>query len=247
MVLFVSGGLGQGPVEFEVASIKPSNEDSPPMGLHRTAGQFTVSNLTVPFLIRWAYDLDEDRLVGAPKGLDSARFDIVAKIPGRTLVRGELQLMMQSLLAERFKLRIHREKRELTSYTLVKEKDGPKVHFVDLGAGFGQDPFRMTDRGRLTGTKVTAAMLAKVLAVQVGRPVEDQTGIADPFDFTLEWTPDTVLTGDPADAQPVAREGRNRPSIFTAVREQLGFRLNARKAAVEVIVVDRVESRPTEN
>jgi len=219
---------------FEVASVKQSTAQSPPLGIKRTTGQFTVTSASLPFLIRWAYDLDQDRLFGIPKGLDSATFDIIAKIPDGALAPGDLQRMMRSLLAERFKLRVHTETRELSSYALVTESGGSKVRFVETGEGIRQNPFNMTDRGRLVGTKVMPAMLAKVLAEQIGRPVVDQTEIKMPFDFVLEWNP--IEQGD---------QFQSRPSIFTAVREQLGFRLNARKSAVEVIVIDAVERMPT--
>ena len=245
VILFIATLHGQ-TASFEVASIKPSDSNSPPMAIHRTRGQFATSNTPLPFLIRWAYDVDEDRLIGAPRGLESAKFDIAAKIPDEDLAPGQLKLMMQSLLAERFRLRIHKETREISSYVLVTDKDGPKVHFVDVGKGFGQNPFSMMDRGRLVGTKVTAEMLAKVLAGQVGRPVADLTGIKAPFDFTLEWNPDMDLPAGPG-AQPESSTGRNRPSIFTAISEQLGFKLNSRRSAVEVVVIDSVEIKPTDN
>ena len=236
---------GQTSPAFEVAAIKPSNAESLDMGIRRTQTQFTTTNTPLPFLIRWAYDIDNDaeRLIGVPKGLDSARFDIAARIPDPTPAPCQappcpFQLMMRSLLADRFELRVHTETRKLTSYALVADKDGPKVRFVPLGDGFGQNPFNMTTRGHLAGTKVTAAMLAKVLSGQVGRPVEDLTGLKDPFDFVLEWTPDLDAA---ADAPP------GRPSIFTAIREQLGFRLNSRSAPTEVIVIDHVRSSPTDN
>lgn len=230
--------------QFEVASIKPSASDSGPAGIKRTQEQFGASDLSLPFLIRWAYDVDEDRLVGLPKGLESARFDIAARIPrDEKLIPGvTLQLMMQNLLANRFGLVVHRETRALSIYTLTTDKNGAKVHFVDPAKPVGMNPFDMTDPGRIVGTTVTAEMLAKVLAGQLGRPVEDATGITKPFDFVLEWRPDTVTSPDePAGA------ASSRASIFTALREQLGFGLNARKTSVEVIVVDHVERVPTEN
>ncbi len=224
-------------VEFEVAAIKVSGPDSAPMAIRRTETQFITSNTNLPFLIRWAYAIDPSQLIGLPKGLDT-NFDVVAKIPEGKLVPGRLQSMMQSLLADRFNLRIHRETRELTSYALVIDKSGPKVRAVDSTSPIGQEPFKMADRGRLAGTQVTAAMLATVLAERLGRPVADQTALSGRFDFTLEWRPDT----DPADNLPANLA--NRPSIFTAIREQLGFRLDAKKSQVEVIVVDNVQKLP---
>lgn len=230
--------------QFEVASIKPSTSDSGPAGIQRTQEQFVASDLSLPFLIRWAYDLDEDRLVGLPKGFDSTKFNIAARIPqDEKLIPGvTLQLMMQNLLADRFGLVVHRETRALSIYTLTVDKNGPKVHFVDPAQPVGMNPFDMTDPGRIVGTRVTSEMLTKVLAEHFGRPVEDATGITKPFDFVLEWRPDTVTSPDES-----AGDGSSRASIFTALREQLGFRLNARKTSVEVIVVDHVERVPTEN
>lgn len=229
---------------FEVAVIKPSGPAGGPAGINRTAGQFTTSNLSLPFLIRWAYDVDEDRLIGAPKGLDSVRFDIVAKIPpGEKLTPNvSLRLMMQSLLAQRFGLRVHREMRELASYTLVTDKGGPKLRFVDPDKPVGMQPFNMTDRGRIAGTRVTASMLAKVLADQLKRPVEDLTGISMPFDFVLEWMPD-----DAAEPSETIGADSTRASLFTALKEQLGLRLTSRKPTMEVIVIDHVDDVPTDN
>ena len=247
-ILTLSGGRTahsqSGHPTFEVASIKPSPRDGSQAGINRTAGQFTTSNLSLPFLIRWAYELDEDRLLGVPKGFNSVMFDITAKIPAdEKLIPGmTLRLMMQNLLADRFKLRVHRELRELQSYALVTDKSGPKVRFVDPTQPVGMNPFNMTDRGRIVGTRVTAEMLAKVLADQLKRPIEDLTGITMPFDFTLEWMPDSV-----ADQNETVAGNSIRASIFTALREQLGFGLNPRKSNVEVIVIDHVESVPTEN
>ena len=141
----------QTPIAFEVATIKPSTANSLPIGIRRNQSQFTTSNTSIAFLIRWVYDLDERRLVGTTNNLESIRYDIVGKVPAGELAPGQLQLMMQSLLADRFKLRVHKEMRELSAYALVVDKDGPKLHFVDLEDGIGQNPFKMTDRGRLGG------------------------------------------------------------------------------------------------
>jgi uncharacterized protein (TIGR03435 family) len=229
-----------GQAAFEVATVKPSTVESGPMAIRRTAGQFLTVSTPVSFLIRWAYDLDESQLIGASRRIGSQAFDIVAKIPEGELAPGQLKLMMQALLAERFKLRVHRESRTLQTYALRPGKEGIKVHFVELEGGIGQQPFKMTDRGRLVGTKVTAEMLARVLAEQVGRPVVDETGLTRPFDLVLEWSPDL-------DGATPTKEGQNRPSIFTALPEQLGMRLESRSAAAEVVVIDSVLDRPTEN
>jgi len=234
-----------GAASFEVATIKPSTEKSLPMGIRRTEGQFTTSNTSLAFLIRWAYDLDERRLIGTTGNMESLHYDIVAKMPADESAAGQLKLMVQSLLADRFKLRAHKETKELSTYTLAVDKDGPKLHFVDLGDGFGQSPFKKTDIGRLVGTKVTADMLAKVLSNEIGRPIEDITGIKEPFDFVLEWAQDV----DPEKQPNAMMQERmaKRDSLFTAIKEQLGLRLVSRKMTVEVVKIDSVNEAPTEN
>jgi uncharacterized protein (TIGR03435 family) len=226
---------------FEVATIKPSTEKSLPIGIRRTEGQFTTSNTSVAFLIRWAYNLDERRLIGTTAKLESLHYDIVAKMPAGELHSGQLERMMQALLAERFQLRVHKEMKDLSTYTLAVDKDAPKLSFVELGDGFGQSPFKKTGIGRLVGTKVTAEMLAKVLSNEIGRPIEDTTGIKQPFDFVLEWAPDVD------EAHPLPPMVAKRASLFTAIREQLGLRLVSHKSTVEVVKIDSVSEIPTEN
>ena len=223
---------------FEVATIKPSGPASPPISIQRQGGRLVISNTPLPMLIQWAYQLDEGRLVGVPAGLDALRFDVVAKAPEPEPAGGRMQLMMRALLAERFKLAVHHETRELVSYTLVSEPGGPKVKVVTTGEPAGPNPFRMSDGGTLIGTRVTADMLANVLSNQLGRPVQNTTGFTGAFDFTLRWAPDTgVVPGDNLD----------RPSLFTAIRDQLGFRLVAARRPTDVVVVDHVERTPVEN
>lgn len=221
---------------FEVASIRTADPDQT-MSITRSGNRLTFSNYSVEMLILWAYDIRSERLLGKPKGLDSTRYDIVAAAPSGTLVAGQLNRMMQSLLAERFRLVVHRETRELPFYTLVVDKNGPKVHVEKPAGPVGQNPFTMTANGHLTGTQVSAGMLAKVLTDQTGRFVEDRTGLAGVFDLTLDWAPDSI-------SQPALQSG---PSIFTAVKEQLGLRLDGVKGPVEVVVIDRVHTTPSEN
>jgi uncharacterized protein (TIGR03435 family) len=241
LVAFVAASVSAqtGTPAFEVATIKPSGADSAPMSIGRLpGGRFVTSNTPLPMLIAWAYGVDDGRLFGVPKGLDAASFDVVAKAPEGEPAPGQTQLMMRALLAERFKLVVHHEMRELTAYEMVSDAGGPKVRVVDSSGPPDPNPFSMSAAGRLTGTRVTADMLAKVLSNQLGRPVKNATGFASAFDFTLQWTPDTVTA---------AIDDPQRPSLLTAVREQLGFRLVAKKTPVDVIVIDRVESTPTAN
>jgi uncharacterized protein (TIGR03435 family) len=224
---------------FEVATVKPSGPESPPISIQRLpGGRLVATNTTLPMLIQWAYELDEGRLLNVPRGLDSLRFDVVAKSPEPEPARGQMQLMMRALLAERFKLAVHHETRELVAYALVTEPGGPKVRAARADEPPDPNPFRMNDAGSLTGTRVTADMLATVLSNQLGRPVTNETRYAGPFDFSLRWSPDTAAV--PVDAA-------DRPSLFEAIREQLGFRLVAKRTPTDVVVIDRVERMPTEN
>jgi uncharacterized protein (TIGR03435 family) len=230
--------LGQLPA-FEVASVKPSGPQSAPISIQRLpGGRLVTSNTPLPMLIQWAYQLDEGRLLNVPGGLDALRFDVVAKAPEPDPAPGQMQLMMRALLAERFKLAVHQETRELVAYTLVTDTGGAKVRAAQPDQPPDPNPFRMSDRGSLTGTRVTADMLATVLSNQLGRPVKNETGFAGTFDFTLRWAPDTAIaSADTAD----------RASLFDAIREQLGFRLVAQRTPTTVIVVDHVERTPADN
>jgi uncharacterized protein (TIGR03435 family) len=227
--LALSSAFGQAaaPPAFEVASIKPA-DPTQPTAIRRSGKHFVTVNTSLEFLITWAYDIHTDLVYGKPKWLTSARYDILANAPEQT----DLKERMQALLAERFHLAVHRETRELPVYALVVAKGGPKLQLREHTGDFGQNPFRMAGRGRMVGTEVSAEMLAKFLSDQLGRTVRNETRLNGAFDFKLEWSPDQTTEG---------------ASLFTAIQEQLGFKLEARKGPVEVLVIDRIESAPTEN
>jgi uncharacterized protein (TIGR03435 family) len=217
-----------------------------PIAIRRSGHRIATTSTSLLFLITWAYDVHGDRLYGKPNWLDSVRYDVTAsaerdnrsiepQVPGQPT---ELQLMMQALLAERFQLVVHRETRELSLFALMVGKDGPKFRLTEAPAVMGQTPFSMPGRGRLIGTQVSADMLAKALSDQLGRSVQDQTALNGVFDFRLEWEPDPVST------PPAARTGA---SLFTAIQEQLGLKLESRKGSTEVLVIDRIERIPKEN
>ncbi len=231
--VLVSGA--EKPVEFEVASVKVSDPASAVAIRRYPGGRFVTSNASLRLLITWTYDIGDERLTGAPGWLDSARFDIAAKAPTEDPTLDELHAMMKALLAERFQLRVHTATKELPMYSLVADKNGPKVRILEESLAMNHDPFNMTQAGRLTGRSVTTAMLAKALTHQVRHFVRDDTGFQGAFDFTLEWRPDGAMETD------------TRPSLFTAIREKLGFALVSGRAQVEVIAIDHVERRPTEN
>ena len=147
-------------------------------------------------------------------------------------------MMMRSLLKERFGLIIHHEQHNLPFFALVVDNGGPKVRLSDPEPGPAKNTFGMSEPGHLRGTKVTAAMLANVLSNQTGRSVQDFTEIKGVFDFTLAWARDDSASTDSADIL---------PSIFSAVREQLGLKLESRKGPVDVIVLDQLPSSPPAN
>jgi uncharacterized protein (TIGR03435 family) len=231
---------------FEVASIRPADAAGA-ISIRRSGDRLTTSSASLEMLIEWAFDIRNDRLFGKPRWLDSVRFDIAAKA-GQSLAPGRLQQMMQSLLATRFKLAIHRETRELPVYAMVVAKSGVKLHPVEASGDAGPNPFSMTARGRLTGSQVSTEMLANVLSNQVGHSVQDRTGIKGVFDFKPEWEPETDAEPTGADGAPASSTDiRAGPSIFTAIQEQLGLRLEPHRGPVEVIVIDHIDSSPTEN
>jgi uncharacterized protein (TIGR03435 family) len=222
---------------FALATVKPNTSDDPLM-IERRGNRLFASNAPLAWLVKWAFDLDDDRVIGIPGAADNARFDIVAEAPEDNPARGRMQLLMQTLLMERFQLVTHRDSRTLTVYALLPDRTLRVRVTPDDGKPAPTNPFSMSGAGRLTGTRVTAAMLAKVLTDQWHRPVNDETGISGFFDVALEWAPDAAGSDVP---------DPSRPSLFTAIREQLGFRLETRRTAVDVLVVDRLVVTPSDN
>jgi uncharacterized protein (TIGR03435 family) len=236
IILAALGGLHAQTLEFELASIKPS-DPAATIAIRRSGHRIVTTSTSLLFLIGWAYDIHTDRIYGKPNWLDNVRYDVIASAPQDDSAHPELQKRMQALLADRFQLAVHRETKELSVYTLIEAKGGAKLKLAPAPESMGQNPFSMPGRGRLVGTQVSAEMLAKVLSNQLGHSVQDQTGLKGVFDFKLEWEPDTSA---PAEA-------RTGSSLFTALQEQLGLKVESRKVPVEVLVIDKIESKPKEN
>ena len=216
---------------FEVASIKPSLSGDGNDSFNTTDGSVTMRNVSLRMIIQDAYDLKRFTLT-APDWLDSLRFDITAKVGGN-VKQEEMRLMLQSLLAERFQLKAHRESKEMSAYALLPAKSGFKLKPAE-GNGSSVSSSSGAGKAKVTCKHVSMSRLADFLSGRVDHPVVDQSGISDAYDFTLEWSPD----------QNVEDAG---PSIFTAVSEQLGLRLEPRKLPVSILVVDSVSKTPTEN
>jgi uncharacterized protein (TIGR03435 family) len=260
--------------KFEVVSIKPSHEAR---GLFRVAlqpsGRFEANNITVRFLMEQAYGLKDSQMSGAPGWIESEHFDIEAKpddaFLDQKLSRDErdrqISLMMQSLLADRFKLVLHHETKELPVYALVVAKSGSKLKEAppappdaDAAApGPPNGPLRrggmQMRRGELIASGIPLDRLEDVLSHITGRPVVNHTDLKGLYDFTLKWTPGEgegpMMMGGPpgpppADAPPPPDP--NGPTLFTALQEQLGLKLESQKAPMDTVVIDRIE-RPSEN
>ena len=245
---------------FDVASVKPNKSGGIPNAIgFFPGGRLTATNVALRELIRLAYDLQPSQLVGGPDWINSSRFDVAA----RADVAGRPSLaMIRSLLAERFQLTTHRETRELPTYALVMARAdrrlGPQLQMsrVDCAGGAASPPADgrqycesfVGAPPRWFAAGVTMAQLTLSLSRQVRATVVDQTELAGAFDVELQWTPEG-LPPRPAGAaadQPMRLNGfdvdPDGPSIFTALQEQLGLKLDSRRAPVEVLVIDSVST-----
>jgi len=220
---------------FEVATIKPADPGAGgSSGEDGREGRLRVYNVTLKRCIRYAYAIAEDQIVGGPKWIDNLRYDIVAKADHPT-GEPELLRMLQSLLANRFKLEFHHESRSLPGYALTAVKGGIKAQASDPNRHSGANG----GRGFIDAVASPLSELTIRLSALLGRPVVDMTGETRKFDFHLRWTPDDTQTG----ADSATPDG---PSLFTALQEQLGLKLDSRKVPVDVLVVDRAEL-PSDN
>src|SRR5260370_5924753 len=175
---------------FEVASVKPNKSGDNSISMRRQpGGRVTVTNAPLRMLITFAYDLREHQLSGGPSWLNSDRYDIVAKADNPNPTEAEMKLMFQTLLADRFQLKAHRETKELPVYALIVGKNGPKLSKADAAVKGAQIS---AGRGLLKAKKTSMELLSNLLGNQLGRTVLDKTGLAGDFDFELTWTPDVT-------------------------------------------------------
>jgi len=246
---------------FEAASIKRNTSVSDGASFRGQTGRIAVTNNTLRNIIRNAWNLQGFQIVGGPDWINTERWDIVAKAEGNA--QGpEMLAMVQNLLADRFKLVTHRETREMPIYALVFAKAdrsfGPNLHasstdcLKEMTAAVARSGGPPRDRvlcgtrsvnGRIEMNAVPMANFARNLSPIAGRSVVDKTGLSGGFDATLTWTPDASL-GNAPDAGPPAADGG--PSLFTALQEQLGLKLEAARGPVDVLVIDSA-ARPMED
>ncbi|HEY4362090.1 MAG TPA: TIGR03435 family protein [Bryobacteraceae bacterium] len=232
---------------FDVASIKPNKSIDRRFGIVPSPGGLVrATNTTLRQLINAAYGTPDFRITGSTGWMSTDRFDIEAKASGDP-PRAQLQLMLQSLLADRFKLVVHLETKELPTYDLVVARGGPKFKEAKcVGTPSPQNPCGAYS-GSATHFFARAAkigQLTQFLSTHESRIVIDKTGLSGEYDMELTWTPvDPPLGVGDADQAPLDPNG---PSIFTALQEQLGLRLEPSKGLVEILVIDSAE-KPTGN
>ena len=283
-----SPATGPPAVSFEVAAIKPNRSGDWRVMMRSGPGGFRATGIWVRHLIAIAYNVRDFQVTGGPNWINSERFDIRAKEPDSVVAemqklsqdkREELfRSMVQSLLADRFKLKVGTQTKELPAYALVVAKGGPKLQAAKSDADLKglKGPEGREQRGKmsfgmgdLTIPDAPLSTLARMLSLQLGRTVLDQTGLEGNYDFTLKWTPgqgEEILGMGPGGGGPEPGKGMvgrgpedggpqlasppppdmSGPSIFTAIHEQLGLKLEPTKAPAEVLVVEHVE-RPSEN
>jgi uncharacterized protein (TIGR03435 family) len=251
---------------FEAASVKASATSTGRFTMTggpgtTDPGRITYGNIPLRRVLLAAYDLNNYQITG-PDWLNSLRYDISATMPAGT-TKEQFQAMLRNLLASRFQMVSHRESKELPVYELTPGKSGPKLHAVsadvraaelpeqlaEVKPGTGKDGLpevtlrspgivieTMNGRARITAHDVPLAKFGDFLSGRLDRPVLDKSGLAGNFSFVLYFRPNGVDAGDAVD-----------PDIFIAVQEQLGLRLEPRRSAVELLIIDSAEKLPTGN
>jgi uncharacterized protein (TIGR03435 family) len=232
---------------FEVASIKSTSSEEldaikrsgrsslfPEQGISISGNRVTVLGLTVATLIRAAYNLRTYQFSGGPGWIASDSFDISAKAEGPgTITFDEARRMLQALLVDRLQLRFHRETKESVAYALIVGKNGPKLK-ESLVHAYSTHVTASATQVHMTVSGANMAQLCSRLSTFVGRPVVDRTNVAGTFDLKLDFATEGLI-------EAASSEPREFSSIFTALQEQLGLRLELTRAPVEILVVDRVE------
>jgi uncharacterized protein (TIGR03435 family) len=241
VVLAATGAaFGQQPTNapsFEAASIKvspPLGGQNSFVGMKLDPGHLLIANFGLEAILTRAYGITGDQIVGVPAEFRyPLAYEIRATYPADT-PKEQVSVMLQNLLAERFKLVVHREMRVAPVYALVVAKGGPKLTTSNESTMSAKNP----RRGHIEYKKVTMEWFASVFRASswTDRPVLNQTELSGEYDLVLDWTPDDLASNDPAAA----------PSLFTAIQQQLGLKLEPQTAPREFLIIDHVE-KPTAN
>jgi uncharacterized protein (TIGR03435 family) len=247
---------------FDAVSIKPNKAGDERMMVRQGPDRFAGTNITLKMLLRFAYDLKtEDQIVGLTGAADSGRFDVEAKMDADTVAAlkkfpkeeagAQQRAMLRAMLADRFQLKVHHETKELSMYDLVIAKGGFKLKDADPNNSYANGikgidgqahPGMMRmGMGELTAQAIPISNLANFLAQELHKQVMDKTGLTGKYDIQLKWAPEDM----PAESHE-ATGADSAPSLFTALQEELGLRLESVRGPVDTIVVDHVEM-PSEN
>jgi len=242
--LAIYGQPSPEPLNYEVASIKPTNDGDLGYTFRiEPDGTLAAAGITLKRLMMTAYNVQGFRIVGGPDWVASKRWTVQAK-PSRAAASQQIREILRTLLEDRFQLRSHSERRKMLVYELSIDRRGPKVPRVKVSE---TEPVVRVTNGSIRLTKAQTATFASQLSYAVGRPVVDKTGLSGEFDFVLEWTPVPGEDGGPTNSglppgtpeQPASTP--DGPSIFSAIPEQLGLRLKSRRGPVDVVVIDHVQ------
>jgi bla regulator protein blaR1 len=260
--------------KYDVASIKPNKADDHRVRIMMTPDGVSYQGVPARMMLQQAFGVEDDRILGEPAWIKTNRYDIEAKVAPedaprlKDLKAEQRNAMMLQLLVDRFNLKYHHEQRELPMYAMVVAKGGLKMKPTqadppgktapdDNGPPTGTGPrppmgkhMLMMNPGHLESTGASTDMLAHIFSRQLQRTVVDKTGLSGEYDFTLDYTPDNMPMpphgGADGGPKPESPPDQGGPSIFTAVEEQLGLKLEATKGMVDVIVIDHIDL-PTEN
>jgi len=261
---------------YDVATIKPTAETDGMRRFMFTPAGISLTGVPIQLLLTEAFHVEDDHILGAPEWVKNKRWDVEAKVsPDDAPKLDKLQFderrsMLLPLLVERFNLKYHHETREMASYSLLVAKGGPKMKASevqppppdakppDAKPGEPAPPrpqqrrmLRFMGRGHLEAEASDTHMLARVLSQQLGRTVIDKTGLTASYDYTLHWTPDDAPPPMPGGADGGTPHPENSgdavgPSLFTAVQEQLGLKLESTKGMADVVVIDHIDL-PSDN
>lgn len=255
---------------LEVASIKPDKSGTMMMRIMFPADGITVTNFSVHMLLREALGVSDNQIMGEPGWLNSEHFDIDAKVAAEDVPRlkalrpADRWAMLLPVLEDRFGLKFHHETKDLTQYVLVVAKGGLKMKEAAPGDAYanglkgpdgkeGGAGMMRVEPGQVVAQAVPVANLVRYLSFQLHSAVVDKTGLTGKYDINLKWTPDEsegMMMRPPDGSQPGAGNPAppttTGPSIFTALEEQLGLKLEAHKEPGDVIVIDHIE-QPSPN
>jgi uncharacterized protein (TIGR03435 family) len=232
---------------FEVATVKPSDPQSKGRWIRmQSLNQFTARNHALKTLIAAAYNVSPKAISGGPAWIDSDRYDIQARTPGTVRPTLDEQMaMLRQLLADRFQLTFHQERKELPYYALTVAKKGPKLAASTISPDAtpeGPPPlvFVLSPQGAsLPGRYATMTELTSVLQrAALDRPVVDKTKLTGRYDFNLEWTPDETQFGGTG---PWENHPAEFPDLFSALQKQLGLKLEATKGPIQILVIDHAQ------